>query len=170
MSSDDQDAKPEVVEEGLKEMKIKSSASSDDETLDTIRVGTIKDEPQTANGTPSTHEPLPKSASQSPKKLNSAIHSPKMEVSEQEEVVGGDITVIVEPGQAPKLSRTASKKVLTRPATLFDHYADSTLEATSTFEILRDCHYMSKYLGSTEPAMECDCSEEWGAYLCYSSD
>ncbi|KAI9776955.1 MAG: histone methyltransferase set2 [Candelina submexicana] len=163
MSNDDQEAKPEVVEDGLKEMKIKSSASSDDEALDTIRVGTVKDESQTPNGTSLTYEPLPKSASQSPSKLSSNIQLPKMEVSEQEEVVGGDITVIVEPGQAPKLSRTASKKVFTGPATLFNHYADSTSEATSTFELLRDCHYMSKYLGSTEPAMECDCSEEWDA-------
>ncbi|KAI9721554.1 MAG: hypothetical protein M1812_002316 [Candelaria pacifica] len=163
MSNDDQEAKPEVVEDGLKEMNIKSSASSDDETLGIIRVGTIKEQSQTPNGTLFTHSPFPKSASQSPRKLKSAMQSPKMEVSEQEEVVGGDITVIVEPGQAPKLSRTASKKVVTRPATLFDHYANSTLEATSTFEILRDCHYMSKYLGSTEPAMECDCSEEWDA-------
>jgi len=77
-------------------------------------------------------------------------------------VVGGDITVKLEAGQAPKLSRSTVKKVPLGPPTLFSDVRDSTKEALSTFERISDCSYANKYLGSTEHALECDCSEEWG--------
>lgn len=78
------------------------------------------------------------------------------------EVVGGDITVKLEPGQAPKLSRTNTKKIPFRQPPLFLDARDSTAEALSTFERIDDCSYANKYLGYTEHALECDCSEEWG--------
>lgn len=79
-----------------------------------------------------------------------------------EEMVGGEITVKMEPGKALKLARTASQKVVARPPPLFLDLPDATEEAKETFVVLPECTYGNKYLGSTEHALECDCSEEWG--------
>lgn len=87
---------------------------------------------------------------------------PEPQVKAETEVVGGDITVKLEPGQAPKISRSNTKKIPFRPPTLFSDVRDSTKEALSTFERISDCSYANKYLGSTDHALECDCTEEWG--------
>ncbi|KAK5046970.1 histone methyltransferase set2, partial [Cryomyces antarcticus] len=80
---------------------------------------------------------------------------------EREEIIGGDITLKLELGKAPKLARTTSHKVVTRPPQLFSDLPDATSEATRSFQRIPDCIYGAKYLGSTEPALECDCTEEW---------
>ncbi|KAK5798588.1 hypothetical protein VI817_004878 [Penicillium citrinum] len=80
-----------------------------------------------------------------------------------QETVGGDILVKEEPGQPPKLSRSSSQKVTSRPPQLFDHLPDSTQDALATFEQIDACWYANKYMGYTEHAMECDCAEEWDA-------
>ncbi|KAF2660755.1 hypothetical protein K491DRAFT_14788 [Lophiostoma macrostomum CBS 122681] len=101
-----------------------------------------------------------RSTSRSPvKQLLSQTPSPG--TSEQEEVLGGDITLKMEPGKAPKLSRTASHKVVSRPPPLYLDLPDVTEEAKSMFAVLPECTYANKSLGTTEHALECDCSEEW---------
>ncbi|KAL4890438.1 hypothetical protein BDV59DRAFT_93972 [Aspergillus ambiguus] len=85
----------------------------------------------------------------------------KPDPDEDAEKVGGDITVKLEPGQPPKLTRTSSQKVVARPPQLFSHLPDSTEEAEATFELMDTCTYANKYMGYTEHAMECDCAEEW---------
>lgn len=83
-------------------------------------------------------------------------------VDEHEEDLGGEITVKLENGKAPKLSRKSSQKIMSRPAPLFDHLPDATPEAVTKFQVIRDCIYGSKYMGSSEhDALGCDCSEEW---------
>lgn len=81
-----------------------------------------------------------------------------------EEKVGGDISVKLEPGQPPKLTRSSSQKVAARPPQLFLHLPNSTAQAEETFEVMDACTYANKYMGYTEHAMECDCAEEWGKY------
>lgn len=83
----------------------------------------------------------------------------------EEEKVGGDITVKLEPGQPPKLTRSSSQKVVPRPPQLFTDLPDSTAEAKSTFGMMEMCTYANKYMGYTEHAMECDCAEEWGKWF-----
>ncbi|PYI22165.1 hypothetical protein BO99DRAFT_354298 [Aspergillus violaceofuscus CBS 115571] len=78
-----------------------------------------------------------------------------------EEKVGGDISVKLEPGQPPKLTRSSSQKVAARPPQLFLQLPDSTAQAQETFEVMDACTYANKYMGYTEHAMECDCAEEW---------
>jgi hypothetical protein len=78
------------------------------------------------------------------------------------EKVGGGISVKLEPGQPPKLARSSSQKVVPRPPQLFSHLPDSTRDAQKTFEVIQSCQYANKYMGYTEHAMECDCTEEWG--------
>jgi histone-lysine N-methyltransferase SETD2 len=112
------------------------------------------------------------SASASPAAVTSATsdqsnteahHNMKASPSD-EETVGGDILLKQEPGQPPKLSRSSSQKVVSRPPQLFDHLPDSTQDALATFEQIEACWYANKYMGYTEHAMECDCSEEWGKF------
>ncbi|KAJ5953469.1 hypothetical protein N7454_000365 [Penicillium verhagenii] len=79
-----------------------------------------------------------------------------------EEKVGGNIVVKQEPGQPPRLSRSSSQKVPSRPPQLFSHLPDSTKDALATFSQIEDCWYANKYMGITEhDAMECECAEEW---------
>lgn len=94
-------------------------------------------------------------------KYPSATQSPAVK-GEREETIGGDLSIKIEPGKAPKLSRTMSHKIITGPRQLYTDLPDSTDEATSTFEVLPDCTYGAKHLGTTEQALECDCVEEWG--------
>lgn len=61
-----------------------------------------------------------------------------------------------------KKSARASKKGVPRVAPLFDDLPDATDEANSSYQVIDSCSYQNKYLGYTEHAMECDCSEEWG--------
>jgi len=101
--------------------------------------------------------------SESPRVSSPRVQSPAIK-QEKETVVGGDIILKMEPGEAPKLSRKPSHKVPTRPPPLYSHLPDSTLEAKSKFEVMHQCSYAAKYMGYTEPPLECDCTEEWGNY------
>ncbi|KAI5310797.1 histone methyltransferase set2, partial [Ascosphaera atra] len=84
------------------------------------------------------------------------------DVDMMEEKIPPSISLKLEPGEPPKLRRSHSTKVTSnRPPPLFDHLPDKTEEAKKTFDVLPDCTYASKYLGYTEHAMDCDCSEEW---------
>lgn len=80
--------------------------------------------------------------------------------------------VVQIPGEAPKLSRTMAKKVTCRAPQLFLEYPDATSEAQRSYEVLKHCTYVNKYIGTTEHAMECDCNEEWGksTYFQHDSD
>ncbi|KAI9677517.1 MAG: histone methyltransferase set2 [Caeruleum heppii] len=167
MADEEKVALSAVVESSLEEMKIESGATSDDEKLDTIRVGTMKTESPTSSS--DAKSPLPdhlnSSQTSSPALMDTSPKSPsptKLDPAKIEEKVGGDISIKVEPGKTPKLSRTSSQKVIARPPPIFDHLPDATPEATSTFQLIHDCNYGSKYLGSSEQeALGCDCAEEW---------
>ena len=124
------------------------------------RVGDIKEE-STTGGTNSPRSPTMKSSSSSPAKSMKSDMSPKIEVDKLE-VVGGAITVKQEPGKPPKLSRSSSQKIISRPAQIFDDYPDDTDVAKSTFQVIPECLYSNKSIGSTEHAMDCDCADEWG--------
>ncbi|KAL1306579.1 hypothetical protein AAFC00_005263 [Neodothiora populina] len=103
-----------------------------------------------------------KRVSESPVGSSNASASPVVKPDPDDvETIGGEMTVKVEPGKAPKLSRKMSQKVIAKPPTTWMHLEDATEEAKSAFEILEDCHYSSKSIGSTEQALECDCAEEW---------
>jgi histone-lysine N-methyltransferase SETD2 len=102
-----------------------------------------------------------RSKSQSPaKQPPSDASTPRTDA--QEEMLGGEITLKMEPGKAPKLSRTASQKIVTRPPPLYLDLPDATQEAVSSFDVLTKCTYANKHIGTTEHALECDCPEEWG--------
>ncbi|KAF2213101.1 hypothetical protein CERZMDRAFT_39669 [Cercospora zeae-maydis SCOH1-5] len=108
------------------------------------------------SGTPASA----KQQSRSPVKPQPSADSPAIK-TDDEETVGGEVTLKTEPGKPPKLSRTTSHKIEKRSPRLFFDYADTTEESKSTFEVLSQCTYANKYLGTTEHALECDCAEEW---------
>ncbi|TDZ36383.1 Histone-lysine N-methyltransferase, H3 lysine-36 specific [Colletotrichum spinosum] len=69
----------------------------------------------------------------------------------------------------PKLSRKASQKPVKREAPLFDDLPDVTAESCSTFQVIPDCLYGSKHMGSTDnDALDCDCRAEWQDGINYS--
>lgn len=66
------------------------------------------------------------------------------------------------PNTKPRLSRKSSQKTPTREPPMFDNYPDMTPEACKDFQVIPDCLYGSKHLGSTEhDAFDCECREEW---------
>ncbi|QDS76685.1 hypothetical protein FKW77_000366 [Venturia effusa] len=95
---------------------------------------------------------------QSAPKAESGSQTP---VDKRETTVSGEISVKLEPGRPPKLTRNASQKVVSRAPPLFTDEPDVYDEATKTFEVLPACTYAAKWLGSTEHAMDCDCRELW---------
>ncbi|EGD92716.1 histone-lysine N-methyltransferase [Trichophyton tonsurans CBS 112818] len=146
---DDVDVKTESVADAVTDMKLEREDSEEGVSLN----GKTSSNGE-ANGTPAT--PAKSAASSPPDRPSSALMD-----EESEEKVGGDITVKQEPGQPPKLARSATKKVVPRKPQMFDHLPDSTAEATSLFQVIDACTYSNKNMGYTDHAMECDCAEEW---------
>jgi len=149
----------------MKDMRIKSEGASDeDEDGDTIELLVPREEaaPTPGQASPIRRESVPRI---SPLKTESQESTPREPKAEHEEIIAGQITVKMEPGQPPKLARSSSSKIVPRAPQLFADYENKTGQAKSTFEVLNHCTYAAKYLGSTEHAMECDCSEEWGKHL-----
>lgn len=68
---------------------------------------------------------------------------------------------------APKMSRKGpSSKPRPRTPPRFDHLPDATEESMKAFQVINDCLYGSKHMGSSEhDALDCDCAEEWRKYI-----
>ncbi|KAF2640743.1 hypothetical protein P280DRAFT_326288 [Massarina eburnea CBS 473.64] len=157
------------LEPELRDMKIEEGAGVKEESEDSDAVQVKAECNPSRTLTPVQIPPRLKSRSQtqSPGKqlpstastAASAASSPNSDA--HEEVLGGEITLKMEPGKAPKLSRKASKKVVSRAPPLYVDLPDSTEAAKATFEVLPTCTYANKSLGTTEHAFECDCSDEW---------
>lgn len=148
----------------VKELKIKGNKDTASASNSRSSSATADEQSQTAGASNTPRFKMRQQNSESPADYLNASHSAVVKPGEVE-TIGGDITVTVEPGKAPKISRKASQKIIAQPPTLLSHLPDATDEATSSFDILTDCHYASRSLGSTEQALECDCSEEWGMSL-----
>ncbi len=151
------------MEVEVEEVKMKNGSRSE-EVRGRTRAGDIKEESSTG-GTNTPKSFILKSSSSSPEKSVNSVQSPKMGSEKMEETVGGGITVKLEPGKPPKLSRSSSQKIISRPAPLFDDYPDDTNEAKSTFQVIPECVYSNRSIGSTEHAMDCDCADEWGKLI-----
>lgn len=165
---------PRVVSDGLwngGSVTIKTEAEGDADALgspmDLETTDRIKQASTSANASSSSSSPSPaiKKADQSDSLLKMEVDSDENMSHLKTSSIGADITLKQEPGKPPKLARSSSQKVIARPPQLFSHLPDSVNEARQTFEVINDCIYGSKYMGHTEHAMECDCSEEWGKLI-----
>ena len=168
MAAHGDDAKPNALERNVRDMKIEAEGQSNQDGQDTIEVASTDGPPPAeraavSSATSTPQKALKKSASGSPVKKSSAPQSPVVK-SEHEQTAGGEIRVKMESGQVPKLSRTSSKKVAPKPPTLYLDFPNKISEAFTSFEEIKDCIYANKYLGTTDHALECDCSEEWGKF------
>lgn len=172
------DHQSESVADAVTAMKLESDAAPENSAMPNGGGAMIKDESSNAASNASP-VPTPKaersrSSSRAPVKKEENYEDDGSNVkgaennhgdNVEEEKVGGDIIVKLEPGQPPKLTRSSSQKVVPRPPQLFAHLPDSTAEAQATFDLMDACTYANKYMGYTEHAMECDCAEEWGKFL-----
>lgn len=158
---------PERLESEVRDMEgmqLKEE-EDDDSDMDTIPVLAAAAREvsgfASGSGTPASV----KRQSRSPIKQKIEIDSPAVK-SDNQETVGGDVTLKLEPGKPPKLSRSTSHKIEKRSPRLFFDHDDSTEDSKCTFDVLPHCTYANKSLGSTEHALECDCAEDWGE-LCF---
>lgn len=160
MADDDRQTDPErKLESEVRDMHLKEEDR--DAGMDDVPEAQVKEEHSASRGVEDSTPMSIKRSSRSPDEPKERLQSPTPK-SEQEEVVGGEVTLKQEPGKPPKLARSTSRKVERRPPPMFDDYKDSTTEATSSFQVITECTYANKGLGSTDPALECDCAEEWG--------
>lgn len=119
-----------------------------------VKEEAAKDDYKSLDGIPS------KSGTQSPTKASRSPDGSHASISE--EIVGGEVMVKMEPGQPPKLARSSSQKIPSRPVQIFSDHASKTEESRGVFEVIPACVYSNKHMGATEHGMDCDCSEEWG--------
>lgn len=166
MSDSENETKSARLEPELRDMKLEEGATLSMGESDGAKVKAEDADPPTPSAIPPRLK-ASRSKSQSPlPKHDSEASSPADSI--KEEVVGGDIVLKMEPGpggRALKLSRSASQKVVSRPPPLYLDLPDSTEAAKDTFIVLPECTYSNKFIGTTDPALECDCSEEWGKSL-----
>ncbi|KAA8643129.1 hypothetical protein EYZ11_005821 [Aspergillus tanneri] len=160
------DRQSESVADGVTAMKLETDGTPDTPILKSGDAMARDDSSRASNSPPTIAQNglgasavKSRSSSQTPiKKEGDELDGPAF-IAEGK--IGGDITVKMDPGQPPKLTRSSSQKVVPQPPQLFSHLPDRTVEAQSTFELMDTCSYANKYMGYTEHAMECDCAEEW---------
>lgn len=154
MAGDEGSIKGEPVDGALNGMKLSEELFSSPGVED----GAQSADHPTYKASPST--------SKTPTSGDSAAPTPK-----SEDEIGGissDITVQVEPGKAPKLSRKASSKMAQKPPPLFNDLPDATEESRSHFTAIPACLYASKSMGASEhDTLGCDCSPEFSKSLSY---
>ena len=75
-----------------------------------------------------------------------------------DDIVGGDVTIKMQNGEAAKISHSPKRKVKAKRHPKFLDEHDATDEATQAFERLTECIYANKNFGITDKVMECDCT------------
>lgn len=85
----------------------------------------------------------------------------EIDIKPKAEHQNGSISPVKAEMPKAKSGRSAASKAPPRVAPLFTDLPDVTDEATSSFQVIDSSTYQNKYLGLTESALECDCSEEW---------
>ncbi len=157
----DQGVKQENLEAEVQDMNLKEE-KAEDVDMDTITVADMTKKEGLASLNPSGST-TPKTARQSRSPVKRESTAPDGPLKEEDtKIVGGEVELKLESGDRPKLVRKQSQKIKARPPQLFKDYDDKTGEATSHFSVIRDCIYAAKYMGATDPALECECQEEWG--------
>lgn len=157
---------------------VKREGSAADELADDLSPSgatTIKQEtpasPSQRTTLPTVRTKVSRSSSTSTTSSKQAL-APDKDVSSAKKSNGHTSPVKPEPEEPTKptkptkTSRAAASKLPPRIAPLLDHLPDVYDEATSTFAVLDACTYQNKYLGFSDHALDCDCSEEWGQFPC----
>lgn len=154
MDDNEQSQVPPTAQGGLKKMHIKKGNFPGE--LGMMIVGSFKEDTNSPKPSPT------KLSTQSPIPSEKPSQSPDAMKERHRESSSGEVVVKMESGNPPKLARSSSQRTTARSPLLFHSYEDKTEESKDHFQIIPACVYSSKYIGSTEHAMECDCTEEWG--------
>jgi [histone H3]-lysine36 N-trimethyltransferase len=165
--------------------KLKTESVEDESTIKVEREGSVNGSPMEGSDHASSNNvkkedpaggiELPSSAASKLKSSRSPSTSSlariKLHADEPAKAeVEGSVSPVKSETKTPKMGRSQSSKgPPPRVAPLFDHLPDVTSEATSSFTVIDASSYQNKYLGYTESALECDCSEEWGTYSIYDN-
>jgi [histone H3]-lysine36 N-trimethyltransferase len=98
----------------------------------------------------------------SPSSSQAASRAASISPGEREPKQESETITTPENATGTKPSRKASQKIAGRIAPLFDHLADATEESLGHFQIIHDCLYGSRNIGSSDnDALDCDCAEDW---------
>ncbi|RKF78993.1 Histone-lysine N-methyltransferase, H3 lysine-36 specific [Golovinomyces cichoracearum] len=99
------------------------------------------------------------SRSQSPIIKKNTSQSPDLEKNETIESKIKDFSAPERTSKLPRIFQRGS----TRTTPLLHDLPDVMDEAVSSFQVIKECIYGSKYMGSSgdHDALDCDCSEEW---------
>ncbi|KAL8734900.1 MAG: hypothetical protein Q9166_001252 [cf. Caloplaca sp. 2 TL-2023] len=149
---------PNVVEEGLKDLHLQKEDTSNMRGRASSR-NLRRDNTVGSDASPASLKQMHEL--ESPRKRGASSQSSAISTPKNEELVPGSVTLKQEPGQAPRLARSSSQKVIPRTSALFSDCPSKTDEAKGTFQVIPGCIYSSKAIGATEHAMDCDCTEEW---------
>lgn len=89
-----------------------------------------------------------------------AIQTPELE---DKKIILDGMEAKFVPDKIAKPSRKSTQKKPSPPIQLFNDFPDVMNEAVSVFQVIKECIYGSKYMGSSgdHDALDCDCSEEW---------
>lgn len=131
------------MEEDGRALEAPASVKMDGATKENGSV--LKKERRSASTSPNESKPPSRSSSMSPgvKAENESASTPDTE-------------------PAPKPSKKPSSKARLRSPPLFDHLPDATEDSMRAFQVINDCLYGSKNMGSSDnDALDCDCAAEW---------
>ncbi|KAK0722500.1 methyltransferase-like protein [Lasiosphaeria miniovina] len=122
-------------------------------------VGGIKSEERLkTNGVKQKKDDTSLTATPNDSKINSRVSS--MSPDDAKSASGSASTP--ENGTAPKLSRKSSQKTIRTLPPLYGNLPDVTNDACATFQVIPDCIWGTRHMGSSEhDALDCDCAEDW---------
>lgn len=121
----------------------------------------LKDDPNLDSSESPTSSPsLENLRFQSPSRKYNKNQDPEWETNElfREE---NEVNTSLE--QVPKSLRKSTQNLPPHSTPLLQHLPDVFDEAISVFQVIKECIYGSKYMGSSgdHDALDCDCSEQW---------
>lgn len=66
------------------------------------------------------------------------------------------------PQAVPSRSRKQTKNIVIKHAAVYSHLPDATEESCNSFQVINECLYGSKYMGSSDTdTLDCECAEDW---------
>ena len=146
-------------------IEVKREPSTEHDLADEMKATSVsasKDEPLSRSNTPlSTSAKLKTNHSSSASTPSAKSETADEDIKVEDDITNGHESPDIEPVKQKKSARL-SKKPPPRVAPLFNDLPDVAEEANRAYQVIDSCIYQNKYLGYTEHAMECDCSEEWG--------
>lgn len=87
---------------------------------------------------------------------------PDAPVDEPAKTNGDSSEPTMELAKSSKPARAGFPKPASRQPQLYLDLPDATAAAQATFAVLSECTYANRYIGTTDPALECDCASDWG--------